>query len=75
MGALGGVPGDGLGGDAGAELVDGLGAGGEQEVDLRVLAGQVGFTDQLGYEGWIGCEYKPPAGTREGLGWIRALAG
>lgn len=33
------------------------------------------FIDQLGYEGWIGCEYKPAAGTREGLGWIRALAG
>ncbi|HAF55869.1 MAG TPA: hydroxypyruvate isomerase [Thauera sp.] len=30
--------------------------------------------DQLGYEGWIGCEYKPVAGTREGLGWIEALA-
>ena len=30
--------------------------------------------DQLGYQGWIGCEYKPAAGTREGLGWIKALA-
>ena len=30
--------------------------------------------DQLGYEGWIGCEYKPVAGTRVGLGWIEALA-
>ena len=33
------------------------------------------YIDQLGYEGWIGCEYKPAAGTREGLGWIQALAG
>ena len=33
------------------------------------------FIDQLGYDGWIGCEYKPAAGTREGLGWIEALAG
>ena len=33
------------------------------------------YIDQLGYEGWIGCEYKPAAGTREGLGWIAALAG
>ena len=33
------------------------------------------FIDQLGYDGWIGCEYKPAAGTREGLGWIKALAG
>lgn len=30
--------------------------------------------DRLGYQGWIGCEYKPAAGTREGLGWIKALA-
>ncbi|MGH7715997.1 MAG: hydroxypyruvate isomerase, partial [Vulcanimicrobiaceae bacterium] len=21
--------------------------------------------------GWIGCEYRPKAGTREGLGWAR----
>ncbi len=33
------------------------------------------FIDELGYPGWIGCEYRPAAGTREGLGWIRALAG
>ncbi len=33
------------------------------------------FIDQLGYDGWIGCEYTPAAGTREGLGWIAALAG
>ena len=32
------------------------------------------YIDQLGYDGWIGCEYKPAAGTREGLGWIQALA-
>ncbi len=30
--------------------------------------------DKLGYTGWIGCEYKPAAGTREGLGWIRTLS-
>jgi hydroxypyruvate isomerase len=27
--------------------------------------------DRLGYEGWIGCEYKPKTKTDEGLGWIR----
>ncbi|MGR2739182.1 2-oxo-tetronate isomerase [Billgrantia sp. Q4P2] len=27
--------------------------------------------ERLGYEGWIGCEYRPVAGTREGLGWGR----
>jgi hydroxypyruvate isomerase len=28
--------------------------------------------DELGYEGWVGCEYRPRAGTSEGLGWLRA---
>lgn len=27
--------------------------------------------DQLGYEGWVGCEYIPAAGTSEGLGWLK----
>jgi len=27
--------------------------------------------DRMGYKGWIGCEYKPKAGTTEGLGWLR----
>ncbi len=26
--------------------------------------------DELGYEGWIGCEYRPAKGTIEGLGWF-----
>ena len=25
--------------------------------------------DALGYTGWIGCEYRPAAGTTQGLGW------
>ena len=28
--------------------------------------------DRLGYDGWIGCEYKPRNGTKEGLGWMDA---
>ena len=31
------------------------------------------FIDSIGYTGWIGCEYKPAAGTEAGLGWINAL--
>ncbi|UYG07002.1 hydroxypyruvate isomerase [Halomonas sp. M4R1S46] len=31
--------------------------------------------DRLGYDGWIGCEYKPRAGTKEGLGWLDAVRG
>jgi hydroxypyruvate isomerase len=27
--------------------------------------------DSLGYAGWIGCEYRPAAGTSNGLGWLR----
>jgi hydroxypyruvate isomerase len=27
--------------------------------------------DRRGYEGWIGCEYKPATTTEEGLGWIQ----
>ena len=30
------------------------------------------FLDQIGYQGWIGCEYKPKAGTDEGLGWAKS---
>lgn len=26
--------------------------------------------DALGYDGWLGCEYRPRAGTREGLAWM-----
>jgi 2-dehydrotetronate isomerase len=27
--------------------------------------------EELGYDGWIGCEYRPKAGTSEGLGWLK----
>lgn len=27
--------------------------------------------DRLGYDGWVGCEYKPKAGTSAGLGWMQ----
>ncbi|WP_354684058.1 2-oxo-tetronate isomerase [Cupriavidus necator] len=31
--------------------------------------------DALGYDGWIGCEYRPRAGTSEGLGWLKPYLG
>ena len=29
--------------------------------------------DRIGYDGWIGCEYKPATTTEAGLGWRQAL--
>jgi hydroxypyruvate isomerase len=31
-----------------------------------------GLMDELGYAGWVGCEYRPRAGTSAGLGWLKA---
>lgn len=36
--------------------------------DARVFAA----IDALGYQGYIGCEYRPAAGTLAGLGWMKA---
>lgn len=30
--------------------------------------------DRLGYDGWIGAEYKPRGRTEDGLGWLSALS-
>jgi len=38
------------------------------EVDYPYL---FGLMDGLGYAGWVGCEYRPRAGTSAGLGWLR----
>ena len=29
--------------------------------------------DEMGYEGWVGCEYRPKGKTEEGLAWFKAL--
>src|SRR5450830_1202256 len=39
---------------------------GTGEINYRYLFKML---DEIGYDGWIGCEYKPKAGTVEGLGW------
>lgn len=31
--------------------------------------------ERLGYDGWIGCEYKPATTTQEGLGWLDSARG
>jgi len=28
--------------------------------------------DELGYDGWVGCEYRPLVGTTEGLAWLKS---
>jgi hydroxypyruvate isomerase len=35
----------------------------------------LGKLDALGYAGWVGCEYRPRAGTLEGLGWMAPWRG
>jgi hydroxypyruvate isomerase len=30
--------------------------------------------DQIGYRGWIGCEYKPRGSTEAGLGWLKEVS-
>ena len=44
---------------------------GTGEINYPFVLGEI---DRLGYDGWIGCEYKPKAGTSEGLGWMQAYA-
>ena len=40
---------------------------GTGEINYHYL---LGMLDDIGYDGWIGCEYKPKAGTVAGLKWI-----
>ncbi len=42
---------------------------GSGEINYEFL---FGFLDRIGYQGWIGCEYKPATTTDAGLGWARA---
>ncbi|NVK43710.1 MAG: hydroxypyruvate isomerase [Oceanospirillaceae bacterium] len=41
---------------------------GTGELNYRFI---FGFIDKLGYDGWIGCEYKPATTTEAGLGWMK----
>lgn len=41
---------------------------GTGEMNYRFLFDHL---DRIGYEGWIGCEYKPATTTQAGLGWIK----
>jgi len=43
-------------------------------------AGEVNYThlyrvlDEIGYSGWVGCEYRPAGKTADGLGWFERRA-
>jgi hydroxypyruvate isomerase len=37
------------------------------ELDDRRIFAEI---DAIGYQGYVGCEYRPATGTREGLGWM-----
>lgn len=43
---------------------------GTGEINYRFL---FGLLDQLGYDGWVGCEYHPAGDTVAGLGWRSLL--
>nr|WP_298166043.1 hydroxypyruvate isomerase [uncultured Pseudomonas sp.] len=43
---------------------------GSGEINYRFLFEHL---DRIGYQGWIGCEYKPATTTAAGLGWMKAL--
>lgn len=43
---------------------------GTGELNFRAVFAAIAAS---GYEGWIGCEYEPLAGTREGLAWREEL--
>ena len=44
---------------------------GTGEIHYAFLFGHI---DRIGYDGWIGCEYKPAGRTEDGLGWRQRLA-
>jgi len=41
---------------------------GTGEINYPFLFGHI---DRIGYQGWIGCEYRPAGRTGDGLGWLR----
>ncbi len=43
---------------------------GTGEIDYRIL---FALLDRLGYQGWIGCEYRPLGPTEDGLSWRERL--
>ncbi|MFZ6643320.1 hydroxypyruvate isomerase [Undibacterium sp. TC4M20W] len=42
---------------------------GTGEINYRIIFAALA---DIGYQGWVGCEYKPQNGTVAGLGWIKS---
>jgi hydroxypyruvate isomerase len=42
---------------------------GTGEINYRFLFQHL---DRIGYQGWVGCEYKPATTTEAGLGWLKS---
>ena len=40
-----------------------------QEINYPFI---LSLLDELGFDGWVGCEYRPRAGTLAGLDWARS---
>lgn len=72
-GELGATLGKHIGRIGHIQLADNPGRGepGTGEINYRWLFDHI---DALGYTGWVGCEYKPRAGTAEGLAWRNTLS-
>ena len=74
-------------GDLATHLRDGLASGRVGHLQIAGVPGRhepdadgelnwpwlLPLVDQLGYAGWVGCEYRPRAGTSAGLGWREAV--
>jgi hydroxypyruvate isomerase len=43
---------------------------GSGEINYRFVLQEL---DRLGYDGWVGCEYKPSSGAGAELGWMREM--
>ncbi len=43
---------------------------GTEEINYQYL---FKYLDRIGYQGWIGCEYKPATSTEAGLGWMKSI--
>jgi hydroxypyruvate isomerase len=41
------------------------------ELDDRRIFAEI---DAIGYQGYVGCEYRPAGETKDGLGWMAGLS-